>query len=103
MKPLYRFTLNKETGKINVQVITEYDSGKWLSNTGYLKYKENGIWKYCYTDKMDKFLSGHVYSFNPDPTHAKDIIVEAIGQKLAKAQKEVERWAKVFKEIHIER
>lgn len=42
MKPLYKFVLDEETGKILVQEITEYDSGKWLSNTGYLEYKENG-------------------------------------------------------------
>ena len=43
----------------------------------------------------------HVYSFNPDIKQAKDIMIEAISQRLIKAQTEVERWAKAFKEIHI--
>lgn len=99
MKPLYKFVLDEEIGKILAQEITEYDSGKWLSNIGYLRYKENGIWKYCYTNKMDKFLSGHVYSFNPDILYAKSIIMNNVKIRRAKAKREYERWNDVFEKL----
>lgn len=99
MKPLYKFILDEDTGKIFVREITEYDSGKWLSDIGYLRYKENRCWKYCYTDKIDKFLSGHVYSFDPDILHAKSIITNNVKMRRAKAKREYERWNDVFEKL----
>lgn len=101
MQPLYRFTLDKDTFKISVIEVTDYEEGKWTTREKYWKYKVSGTWHYCYTRDIDRFKNCHVYSFNPDISHAKDIMIEAIGQKLIKAQTEVERWAKAFKEIHI--
>lgn len=102
MEPLYKFILDEETGEIRVQKITDYEDGKWTDREKYWRFKKSGSYMYCYAKDLDRFKSSHVYSFNPDINHAKDIIVEAIGQKVAKAQAEVERWARVFKEIHIE-
>jgi len=99
MKPLYKFILDEDTGKIFAREITEYDSGKWLADTGYLRYKENGFRKYVYLDKMDKYLSGHVYSFNPDILHAKSIIMNNVKIRRAKAKREYERWNGVFEKL----
>ncbi len=103
MKPIYKFVLDEETGKITVDELTDYDkvNEKWVTKS-YYRYKRNNLFYYIYDADLDKFKHGHVYSFNPDIEHAKEIIVEAIGQKLAKAQADVTRWAKVFMEIHTE-
>lgn len=100
MEPLYRFTLDKDTFKISVKEITDYEEGKWTNRDKYWRYKTD-CWHYCYTRDIDRFKNYHVHSFNPDINHAKDIMIEAISQRLIKAQTEVERWAKAFKEIHI--
>ena len=102
MNPLYKFVLDEETYKISVQEITDYEDGKWTDRNKYWRYKKSGSYMYCYAKDLDKFKNFHVYSFNPDINHAKDIMIEAISQRLIKAQTEVEKWAKAFKEIHIE-
>jgi hypothetical protein len=50
-------------------------------------------------DKMDKFLSGHVYSFNPDILYAKSIIMNNVKIRRAKAKREYERWNDVFEKL----
>ena len=50
-------------------------------------------------DKMDKFLSGHVYSFNSDILHAKSIIMNNIKIRRAKAKREYDRWDDVFEKL----
>ena len=50
---------------------------------------------YIYESKLDRYLSGHVYSFNPDIEHAKKIILDSVNAKASKAFKEYERWSEV--------
>ncbi len=51
---------------------------------------------YVYEKKLDKYLSGHVYSFNPSIVDAKHIIADAIHARAEKAKREAKRWSKVY-------
>lgn len=91
MKPLYRFRLDENTGKIHVHEITDYEEGRWSGYTRndlYWKYKDKGVMKYCYTNKLDRFVSGQVYSFDSSLDHAYEIIHKELLSKRDKAYKE---------------
>lgn len=96
MSPIYKFILDEETGKITVQELTEYTESKWANKERYWRYRGPGCWMYIYESKLDRYLSGHVYSFNPDITHARKIILESVSAKASKAFKEYKRWSKVY-------
>lgn len=105
MSPLYKFSLNEETGKIVVQEIADYtERSSSYSSHGkrYWIYKGIGCWMYVYESKLDRYLSGHVYSFNPDITHARKIILESVSAKASKAFKEYKRWSKVKSKMEVE-
>lgn len=102
MAPLYKFILDETTGKITVQEINEYGEGKYTNREKYYSLKINGQTYYCYEKDIDRFKSGHVYSFNSDIEHAKTIIWKAITQKYDKAYSEANRWKKVMISINKE-
>lgn len=96
MNPLYKFTLDESTGKISVQEITEYTEGKWTNRRTYWRYKGKSCWMYIYEEKLDKYLNGHVYSFNSSIVDARLIIADAIYARAEKAKREAKRWSKVY-------
>ena len=95
MKPIYKFVLDEETGNITVYEITDYTESKWSNKERWWRYRGPGCWMYIYESKLDRYLSGHVYSFNPDITHARKIILESVSAKASKAFKEYKRWSEV--------
>lgn len=98
MKPLYRFKLDENTGKILVHEITEYGEGKWsgyFHNNCYWRYKENGQIKYCYRNKLDRFVNGQVYSFDPSLERVANIIYAEINERATKAFKEYTRYSMI--------
>ena len=102
MKPIYKFVLDEETGKINVQELTEYTECNWSNKERYWRYRGPGCWMYIYESKLDRYLSGHVYSFNPDTEHAKKIILDSVSAKASKAFKEYKRWSEVQSKLEDE-
>jgi len=77
-KPLYRFRLNTEDGSIEVKEITEYV--EWPS---CYRYRGSGQYNYARKKHIDKMYCNGVYSFDPDPDHAKEIIIAALSEKAA--------------------
>lgn len=102
MTPIYKFSLDEETGKINVQELTEYTERRWSNKERYWRCRGIGCWMYIYESKLDRYLSGHVYSFNSDITHARKIILDSVSAKVSKAFKEYKRWSEVQSKMEIE-
>ena len=96
MQPLYKFTLDEKTGNIDVLEITEYTEGRWTNREKYWRYRGKSCWMYVYEKKLDKYLSGHVYSFNSSIVDARLIIADAIYARAEKAKREAKRWSKVY-------
>ena len=96
LKPLYKFTLNKEIGCVDVLEVTNYD----LINTGlysspikhYYRYRHNGLMYYVFLRDLDKFKNNHVYSFNPNKNSALMIMMDDIQRRMDNAYKEYDRW-----------
>ena len=102
MKTLYCFKYNVETNTIEMQVIPEYDSGSHYPHNrrSYMRFKYNNIVRYAYDSQIDQFKSGRVYTFNPNPIHALNIMTEGLKEKLAKAKREASRYESMI--AHIE-
>ena len=100
LKPIYKFTLDKETGCVDVLKVTDYE----LINTGlyaspikhYYKYKCNGLVYYVYLRDFDRFKHNHVYSFNPNKDSALIIMIDAMQASMDNAMKEHDKWQDII-------
>lgn len=72
-KPIYGFWLDDD----NKLCTAKYDNYE-VCYRGVKKFyhflKPNKVYAMKAHEKLDRYLSGYVYSFNPDPAHALDII-----------------------------
>lgn len=105
MCPLFKYSLDESTGNINVVAITDYEEKHTsIYGTGsskkYWRYKGNYCWMYAYEEKLDKFISGHIYSFNSDIDAARNIIYSAILAKYNKANADAERWSRALRKLN---
>ena len=103
MRPIFKYTLDEKTGQINVLTITDYEEKvshpySAFPNGRYWRYKRGTLF-YVYERDLDKFKSGHVYTFNNSINHARQIIYDAIEAKYRKSYSEVDRWRKVIRRM----
>jgi len=84
MKPLYRFSLNIDTGEIKRNVIKDYDfieNRPWTSGykeESYYRFRLNGTYFYAYIKDFDHYVNRRVYSWNDDIESAKQIIAKSL-------------------------
>lgn len=71
---------------------TERDEYVFYADLGTGSYYKYGVQR----RKLDKFVATKLYTFNPSKLHAVTIVAEMLGSKLAKAQKELNRYTKVL-------
>lgn len=102
---LYLFKLNEETGEIEQVFATLH-----YEETVVSKYIDTRIYgidlPYTYgtirvrKENIDKCVNYRVYTFNPDPVHARQIIYNTIYEKKEKTRKELNRWEKVLSKMN---
>lgn len=99
LKPIYKFTLDKETGCVDVLKVKDYEmKNTTLDNPilHYCRYRHNGLMYYAYLRDFDKFKNNHVYSFNPNKDSALIIMIDAIQARMDKAIKEHDKWQDII-------
>ena len=105
---LYCYRLDEVTGVISSFEILE---SEWSIREHFHNHDRDEFvfWKnlgtganYSYSVQrrtLDKYISNKVYTFDPDPQHAQNIIEEALSAKLKKARLEVKKYTKILKLI----
>lgn len=87
METLYRFDLLPD-GRIIKNVIRSFDitveERKWSAQRlrTYYSYKDKGVKKYVYEDKLDKFDHNRVYTFKDDIKYVRNIIKYTLNDKI---------------------
>lgn len=103
MEPLYCFRLYPEIGEITCLKITNYSTVTLCEFTGrYCFEYVDPTTKYLNRvrpENIDKLVHNKVYSFDPDIDHAKEIINNAILDKLNAAQAEKEKWLEIYNKL----
>ncbi len=100
MDPIYKFTLDKETGRVDVLEIKDYEmKNTTLDNPmlHYCRYRHNGLMYYAYLRDFDRFKNNHVYSFNPNKNSALIIMIDAIQARMDNAKNEHDKWQNIIK------
>lgn len=77
-RTIFKYKLDKETGKIIKTVINEYDEGQWCDGTKWYAYRGKSSRQYVYSDNMDIVKNWTIYSFTYDFNAAKDAFQEYI-------------------------
>jgi len=103
---LYCYRLDEVTGEVHSFEIdpSEWQLRKHIWNSGRDEYV---FWKNLGTNanynysvqrrKLDRYISSKVYTFNPDPSHAYDVISKELNAKLKKAKLDVKKYNKMLK------
>lgn len=100
MKTLYRFKLDPDTGEITVNEITNYDTKENSSYRGsYYKYRGNSVYNYVKFSNIDRMFCNQVYTFNPNPEHAKQIVLDALYNKVEQSKKQYEKVYDTFAKL----
>ena len=90
MKPLYRFRPLEDGKIVEVVEVKEYeDRANWYRMT------VNHNLMYIDKDKLDTLKNGRVWSFNPDPEHARQIMIADVQARKQKAYEEYLKWDKL--------
>lgn len=95
-----------EDGTLDKNIITEYNS-IYQSSTkiSYYKYRGDSCWRFIAPEKMDRFVSEQMYSFN-NYTNAEvyELIAKELKCKKAKLEKTLNKINTVLERIggHIE-
>ena len=105
MKPLYRYTLNQETGKVEKEVIREYvfienthfSSG--YKNQSYYRHKQLGSYRYAYMDDFDKYKNNRVYSWSGDLENVRYIIARSLQDRIESLEEQTLRSKKLLERM----
>lgn len=93
MKTLYRFKLNDD-GTIETMEIKDYEE------TGaFFVYKLNSYNHWVDKHKLDRVFHYQVHTFNPDITHAKEIMYDTFIKKSKEHYDEFVRYAKLAEKV----
>lgn len=98
MEPLYCFKYEEDTGKITKIVIPEYtiDMNRFTDKKTYCfdepKINKSDRHFTVPEAKLDRYVSGKVYTFNGDTQNAKRIILEDITSRQLQAYTDLLRW-----------
>ena len=100
MKPLYRFKLDTETGKIIVKKINTYEE----NSTGayrepYYRYRGDSCYNYVKFSNIDRMFCNAVYSFEPNPEHAKQIMLDALYDKAEQLKEQYDKTCDLFTKL----
>lgn len=100
MKPLYKYVLDEDTGKITVQEISDYHikENEYTHRKTYVHKEKYGT-VYTREESFDQLKHNTVYSFNPDIEHAKEIIWKSILEKFDKASEQKQKWEIMLKKL----
>lgn len=103
MEPLYCFRLYPDTGKITCLKIEDYSQVTVCTFTSrYCLEYVDPTTKYLNRvrpENIDKLVHNKVYTFDPDPDRAKEIINNAILDKLNAAVAEKEKWLEIYDKL----
>lgn len=97
MKPLYRYTLNQETGKVEKEVIREYvfientHFSYGYKNQSYYRHKQLGSYRYAYMDDFDKYKNNRVYSWSDDLENVRYIIARSLQDRIESLEQQTLR------------
>lgn len=98
MEPLYCFKYEEDTGKITKIVIPEYGTSVNVFTERKTYYfnkpkinKSDSLYQVLEA-KLDRYVSGKVYTFNGDTQNAKRIILEDITGRQLQAFTNLLRW-----------
>lgn len=98
MEPLYCFKYEEDTGRITKIVISEYtiDVNRYTDRRTYCfdepKINKSDRHFTVPEAKLDRYVSGKVYTFNGDTQNAKRIILEDITGRQLQAYTDLLRW-----------
>ena len=88
MDTLYRFRLNKETGKIDTFKITEYSVVGGVYSRKCYRYHGPSCTNFVDFKNIDKMFCNQVYTFNPDINAARQIMLDTLNDKADMLRKE---------------
>lgn len=99
MDPLYCFKFDIENNKIEKVTIKDYTINNYSFRKSY-KFKNTvnkaGKFYLVGDSKLDRYVSGKVFTFNNDVAYVKDIILSTLNAQLEKAKKECEKYTNII-------
>ena len=106
METLYCFKYDKENGKLTKIEISEYATrvNKYTDRKTYYFNKprinkSSGLYQVP-EEKIDRFVSDKVFTFNPDVENAKQIIYSTLEEKRNKAELEYHKYQEELNKIN---
>lgn len=89
-EPFYAYRVNSDLGTLDRTEITEYEVFGNYPASYSLAFKYNGERKHVGSLVFDAYSRGFLFTFNPDPEYAKDIIKKALLEKAKDYQKKAD-------------
>lgn len=100
MKILYRFKLDPDTGEITINEITNYVIVKDSPyRDPYYCYRGKSVNNYVKFSNIDRMFCNQVYTFEPNPEHAKQIMLDALYDKAEQLKKQYEKVYDTFAKL----
>jgi len=97
LKPLYRYSLNQDTGTVEKEVIKEYsffentNFSSGYKNQSYYRHKQYGSYRYAYLDDFENYKNNRVYSWSDDIENAKYIISRSLTERIESLEEQTRR------------
>ena len=84
--PIYGFKITDD-GSLEMKTYADYDRVAWRRTTYRFKNGYNIVTKT--EEQMDRYISGYLYTFDPDPERAMNIIKSTLQDKSTKLYEEM--------------